>query len=182
MGATRICGVCEDLDLKSHGSRRKQFTVHLDKREARGKWQKPRQKLFSASLLPLGTKVWRKTRLHALLGAFARGRRQGAAVISENYRQMSPDCFCLPAATLELQAVRRQQHTQGFRSACVSALHPLWRTTVFQACSHRHRMPLPFYSQRFLCNIHRSCVLLTCPFATRSDSVLALLGMRIPRL
>lgn len=177
-----MCGVCEDLDLKPHGSRRKQFTVHLDKREARGKWEKPRQKLFSAPLLPLGTKVGRKTRLHALLGAFARGRHQGAAVISENYRQMNPDCFCLPAATLELQAARHQQYTQSFWSACVSALHPLLRTTVFQACSHRHRMPLFFYSQCFLHNIHRSCVLLACPFATRSNSVLAPLGLRIPWL
>lgn len=85
-----------------------------------------------------------------------------------------------PAATLELQAARRQQHTQG--SACVSALHPLSRTTVFQACSHRHRMPFPFYSQSFFCNTHRSHVVFACPFATCRDSVLALLGMRIPEL
>ncbi|EGV91888.1 hypothetical protein I79_011114 [Cricetulus griseus] len=36
MGVTRMCGVCEGLDLKPHGSREKQFTVHLDEREARG--------------------------------------------------------------------------------------------------------------------------------------------------
>lgn len=95
-----MCGVCEDLDRKPHGSRRKQFTVHPDKREARGKWQKPRQKLFSALLLPLGTKVWRKTHLHTLLKARTKeplweGEARGAAVIPQNYGQRSPDCFCL---------------------------------------------------------------------------------------
>jgi len=35
MGATRLCGLCEDLDLKPHGSREKQFIGHLEEKEGR---------------------------------------------------------------------------------------------------------------------------------------------------
>lgn len=102
---------------------------------------------------------------------------------SSHFRELRTESrLLLSPTTVELQAARRQQHTQGFLSACDSARHPLSRTTVFQACAHRHRMPFPFYSQYFLCNIHRSCVVFACPFATCSDSVLALLGMRISEL
>lgn len=127
------------------------------------------------SLLPLGTTVWGKPRLHALLGgSHCEGMTpRGSSHFKDSGTDESrPDCVRLPAATLGSTA--SPSSCEALRVSCrllFLLFIPLVRTAIFHARSHKLKMAFHLYCQCFLQNTNRCWVLSNRPFATYSDSV-----------